>query len=152
MQLYFSINAHQIRTKSDKVLAASTYLEGPAADWFEPYLRAWFGKAKEDRDNNIMEVFKNYNQFIKLITITFGKVDKKVMAAQKIQRLHQMGLVLKYVAKFQQIASYLDQDKDTLANQFYYGLKDNIKDKIARIVNHPIMPTKMIEVAVRINN
>ena len=37
---------------------------------------------------------------MKMITITFGKVDKKVMVAQKIQKLHQMELVLKYVAKF----------------------------------------------------
>ena len=61
MQLYFLINAYQIGTESDKVLAVSTYLEGPVADWFEPYLRAWFGEAEEDRDNNVMEVFNNYD-------------------------------------------------------------------------------------------
>jgi hypothetical protein len=48
MQLYFSINAHQLGTESDKVLAASTYLEGPAMEWFEPYVRTWFGEDESE--------------------------------------------------------------------------------------------------------
>ena len=48
MQLYFSIHAHQLGAESDKVLAASTYLEGPVMEWFEPYVRAWFGETNAD--------------------------------------------------------------------------------------------------------
>ena len=48
MQLYFSIHLYQLGIKSDKVLAASTYLEGPAMEWFEPYIRAWFGETNAD--------------------------------------------------------------------------------------------------------
>jgi hypothetical protein len=84
--------------------------------------------------------------------ITFGEVDEKVLAAQKVRQLYQIGLVSRYTAEFQQIASHLDWDNKALADQFYFGLKDNIKDKIARISNQPITPMKMIKVAIRIDN
>ena len=48
MQLYFSIHVYQLGAESDKVLAASTYLEGPAMEWFKPYVRAWFGETNAD--------------------------------------------------------------------------------------------------------
>jgi hypothetical protein len=32
--------------------------------------------------------------------ITFGEVDKKVLVAQKVRQLHQIGLVSRYVAEF----------------------------------------------------
>jgi hypothetical protein len=35
-----------------------------------------------------------------------------------------------------------------LADQFYFGLKDNVKDEIVRILNQPMIPIKMIEVAI----
>jgi hypothetical protein len=33
-------------TESDKVLAALIYLEGPAMEWFEPYVHVWFREDK----------------------------------------------------------------------------------------------------------
>jgi hypothetical protein len=87
-------------TKSNKVLVASTYLEGPAMEWFEPYVCVWFGEDKLEQDNNITEVFADYGRFVKIITLTFGEVDKKVSVAQKVQQLYQNKLVSKYAAKF----------------------------------------------------
>lgn len=40
MQLYYAANPHLLAGEADKVLAASTFLEGDAMDWFEPYMRA----------------------------------------------------------------------------------------------------------------
>jgi hypothetical protein len=65
-------------TESDKVLAASIYLEGPAMEWFKPYMHIWFREDKSEQDNNITEVFVDYRKFVKIITLTFGEVDKKV--------------------------------------------------------------------------
>jgi hypothetical protein len=72
-------------TKSNKVLAVSIYLEGPAMEWFEPYMHIWFGEDESEQDDNITEVFADYRRFIKIITLTFGEVDKKVSVAQKVQ-------------------------------------------------------------------
>jgi hypothetical protein len=134
------------------VLAASTYLEGTVMEWFEPYIRAWFRETKDKQDNNITKVFVDYSKFVYLITITFGEVDEKVLAAQKVRQLHQIRLASRYAAEFQQIALHLDWDNEALADQFYFGLKDNIKDEIARISNQLMTPMKMIKVAVQIDN
>jgi hypothetical protein len=72
-------------TESDKVLAALTYLEGIVMEWFKPYVYAWFRETKDKQDDNITEVFADYGRFIKLIMITFGEVDEKVSAAQKVR-------------------------------------------------------------------
>jgi hypothetical protein len=67
-------------TESNKVLAASTYLEGPAMEWFKPYVCIWFREDKSEQNNNITEVFIDYRRFVKIITLTFREVDKKVSA------------------------------------------------------------------------
>ena len=99
---------HQLGVESDKVLAASTYLEGPTIEWFEPYVRAWFRETNANQDNNIMDIFADYNNFMKIIILIFGKVDEKVSAAQKVQWLYQKQLISIYIAEFQQISSHLD--------------------------------------------
>jgi hypothetical protein len=57
-------------------------------EWFEPYMRIWFGEDKSEQDNNIIEVFTDYGKFVKIIILTFGEVDEKVSAAQKVQQLY----------------------------------------------------------------
>jgi hypothetical protein len=74
--------------ESNKVLAASTYLEGTVMEWFEPYIRAWFGETEDKQDDNITKVFIDYGRFIRLIMITFGEVDEKVLVAQKVRQLY----------------------------------------------------------------
>jgi hypothetical protein len=53
---------------------------------------------------------------VKIITLTFGEVDEKVSAAQKVRQLYQNKSVSKYAAKFQQILSHLDWDNEVLAD------------------------------------
>jgi hypothetical protein len=52
-------------------LAAPTFLEGPAIEWFE--------ETNAKRDNSIVAVFVSYNQFIKHVIVIFRKMDEKVM-------------------------------------------------------------------------
>jgi hypothetical protein len=40
----------------------------------------WFREDKSEKNNNITEVFVDYGKFVKIITLTFGEVDKKVSA------------------------------------------------------------------------
>ena len=39
LDLYLHLNGERITEENDKVLFASTYLTGPAFDWFEPTLQ-----------------------------------------------------------------------------------------------------------------
>ena len=79
MQLYFSIHLHQLGAESNKVLATLIYLKEPAIEWFEPYIRAWFRETNANQDNNIIDIFIDYNNFVRIIILIFGEVDKKVL-------------------------------------------------------------------------
>jgi molybdopterin converting factor small subunit len=152
MKLYFSANCKSLGAESDKVLAASTFLEGPAFDWFEPKVRAWFDEREQDRDDEINELFADYSKFERLIRLTFGEIDEKSSAAQKLHRLKQTGSAARYASEFQQISSHLEWDDEALADKYYQGLKDDVKDDIARIAKRPDTLSGMIEVAVKIDN
>ena len=56
-----------------------------------------------------------------------------------------------YIVEFQQYSGQTDQNDDTLKDQYYKGLKDIIKDKIARS-DHLDILYKMITLAIKINN
>jgi hypothetical protein len=45
----------------------------------------WFREDESEQDNDIIEVFIDYRKFVKIITLTFGEVDEKVSAAQKVR-------------------------------------------------------------------
>ncbi|KAK9482154.1 hypothetical protein V1527DRAFT_477283 [Lipomyces starkeyi] len=47
MQLYLANNSGRFAGEADKVLAASSFLEGTAMNWFEPFLRNGFGNEDE---------------------------------------------------------------------------------------------------------
>lgn len=150
MDLYFAANA--ITRDNDQVLSAATYLEGTALDWFEPRLRSWFHETPEERDAETNAIFNSYAEFVKRLKITFGDTDEKVSAAQRLNRLNQKGSAAHYASEFQQISSHLEWDEQALADRFYRGLRDNVKDEIARLEHRPTTIHAMIEAAVRIDN
>ncbi|KAM5478686.1 hypothetical protein MaudMau93_008076, partial [Microsporum audouinii] len=81
IDLYFAANATRIANETDKVLAASTFLEGTAIDWFEPNLRAWFNEPRDEIDDEIIDIFEHYETFVSKLKLTFGDIDEKGNAA-----------------------------------------------------------------------
>lgn len=152
MNLYFSANSSNIAVEADKVLAAATFLEGEALAWFEPYLRAWFEETEDERDDEITETFQAYSNFTDKLKSTFGEVDEKNHAMMQLTRLRQTTSASEYCTKHQQISSHLDWNDEALADSVYQGLKDEVKDEIAKIPKRPDSYLKMIEIAVRIDN
>lgn len=56
-----------------------------------------------------------------------------------------------YATEFQQITSHLSWNEEALCFQFFQGLKDNIKDELAR-EPLPAVMEDLIEKSVRIDN
>lgn len=108
MDIYLAVNALKLAGEADKVLLASTFLIGPAFDWFEPRIRLWFHEAKEDRDIQTTRIFNNYTQFTNQLQQTFGNIDEKHSAAQKLYQLKQTESITKYASEYQQLSSHLD--------------------------------------------
>jgi vacuolar-type H+-ATPase subunit F/Vma7 len=137
--------------EADRVIYASTYLRGQAFNWFEPYIREFNEKPRDDWGDVTKLIFRSYAQFKKKLEQTFGDIDAVRTAERKLDRLRQTGSASVYAAEFQQIISHLDLDEDTYIWLFERGLKDNIKDELMRI-DRPKDLTTLIEIAVKFDN
>ena len=68
-----------------------------------------------------------------------------------MQSLRQTGSAADYASKFQQLAAQTQWGAVPLVAEFYKGLKDRVKDNVAR-VNRPNQFQLMINPAIRIDN
>jgi len=75
-------------------------------------------------------MFMNYNKFKKEIWRVFNIIDEKWAAEWKIYILWQNKSAAKYAAEFQWVAVLIKWDDNVLTSQFYWELKEFIKNKI----------------------
>ena len=68
-----------------------------------------------------------------------------------MQSLRQTGSAADYASKFQQLAAQTQWGAVLLVAQFYKGLKNRVKDDVAR-VNQPSQLQSMITLAIRIDD
>src|SRR5436190_7063672 len=146
MDVHLSAQSYQLGTEGDKVMLAISYLTGKAADWIQPYINRKF-HSEEEED----EMFSSYEKFVEKIIAAFGPVDPKREAERKLEHLRQKGSTSNYAADFRQIASVLDWDDEAYVSLFYRGLKDGVKDELAKI-EWPDDLDDMVTIAVRIDN
>ncbi|KAI1932697.1 hypothetical protein LOZ66_006804, partial [Ophidiomyces ophidiicola] len=98
------------------------------------------------------KVIDNYDLFIKTPKTTFREVEEHNAATQQLYHIRQKTSPQKYVMRFQQICVNTDWDDEALANMFYQGLFNNVKNEIACLEKQPHILDKMIGTAVRIGN
>lgn len=127
-------------TEQSKVLYAGSYLRDVAFQWFQPYVTL-------DPQPAFMSDFR---LFCQEMTKTFGDPDEKGTATRQLFALRQRSSAASYVADFRRFSTLLDWDNDALCAQFYRGLKDNVKDELAR-VGKPEMLQDLIDTAIRID-
>ena len=151
VKLFFGLNAERFPTDKHKVLFASTYLRGPAFEWFNSFLTDFLNNKPDKRDNDMVEVTQNYSNFKNKLRQVFGNFDKKHSAECRMQSLRQTGSAADYASKFQQLAAQTQWGAVLLVAHFYKRLKDSVKDNVAR-VNQPSQPQSMITLAIRIND
>ena len=151
IELFFGFNINRFLTDKHKVLFASTYLRGPAFKWFNSFLTDFLNNEPDKRDDNTIEVTQNYLNFKNKLRQVFGDFDKEHLAECRMQLLWQTGSAANYASKFQQLAAQTQWGAVPLVAQFYKGLKDRVKDNVAR-VNQPSQLQSMITLAIRIGD
>jgi hypothetical protein len=82
----------------------------------------------------------------------FSNINKERTAERAMQYLRQKGVATAYATEFQQYSFRTLWNNNALIAKFYKGLKDSVKDKIARIENRSKTLQQMITVAIHINN
>ena len=105
----------------------------------------------DEKDDNMMKVTENYSNFKNKLRQVFGDFDKEHLAECRMQSLRQTGSAADYASKFQQLAAQTQWGAVPLVAQFYKGLKDRVKDNVAR-VNQPSQLQSMITLAIRIED
>jgi hypothetical protein len=128
-------------TERSKVLYAASFLRDTAFLWFQPNI------TKEPEP----EMMQDFRKFTKLLKETFGDPDEEATAERNLFVLHQKGSASSYISEFQRHATLTNWDDHALAAQFYRGLKEGIKDEIAR-VGRPHALKEMMDTALRIDN
>ena len=69
------INREKLSHEADKVLFTTTYLSGPAFDWFEPIVRDYQENAIEWQDNTTQEIFRSFQEFKKHLQGIFKDIN-----------------------------------------------------------------------------
>ena len=105
IELFFGFNVDRFPTDKHKVLFASTYLRGPAFEWFNSFLTDFLNNKPDKRDNNTIEVTQNYLNFKNKLRQVFGNFDKEHSAERRMQSLRQTGSAINYASKFQQLVA-----------------------------------------------
>ena len=64
--------------------------------------------------------------------MTFRDVDEIRLVERRLRSLKQQGSASKYTLEFQQVSLQLAWADPPLIDQYYFGLKEDVKDEILR--------------------
>jgi len=128
-RLKFAGQASQFKSEKSKVLYAGARLTGPAFSWFLPLANNW---DTSDPDATPPSELTSFKTFSDALTTLYGDPNLAATADREIRRLRQLTSVAEYSAKFEQHKQYLGWNDIALRDQYYTGLKDEIKDEIVR--------------------
>lgn len=157
VELWMAFNSKYFALEVQQVLWAIALLRGPASDWISSYLadymthRAADGRVTTTANQGTKDIFLSWTGFVKQLKANFGDLDERRNAVRSIQALKQKGSAVTYTAEFQQHATLTNWGDEAICDQYYMGLKDHVKDEIAR-ADKPDDLKEMIELAQKIDN
>ena len=117
-----------------------TLLTGQALSWFAPLF--------EKRS----PILCNFETFLEAFAEAFGEHDKARWATTKIRSLRQGARSTSvYASDFRQLACDINWDEEALMSQFYWGLRDDVKDLLLSLPD-PQTLNEAISQAVKCDN
>lgn len=148
--LYIHMNYDKLSTHSKQVLFITSYLKGAAYAWIHPHLEDYLVSSTNDRKASTVALFGSKDALFREMEATFGPGNEKAEAERALYQLRQKGSAANYKGQFQILAARVDFDDNSLASHFYRGLKDIVKDEIAR-EGKPTTFREMSELAIKID-
>jgi hypothetical protein len=148
---YLTLNQEKLNTNRKQLLFLTSYLRGPAYEWILPHLEDFL----EHPDYNELKdttkaIMAGKTAFFNELQATFGYGNEQMEAERALQAIQQRGPVAKYKAEFQTLVVKTSWNDEAVTAQFYRGLKDQIKDEIAR-GDRPTTPREMYDLAMKID-
>jgi hypothetical protein len=117
---YIKVNM-QGQTDEMKVLFILSFFTGAVAAWMEPVQIL-------HNSGNPQARMLNLDVFSSEFDAAFGEVEHAEVYRQKYKQLKQTKSVTEYITEFWLYSSVLGYNENVLKDDFYRGLKDNIKD------------------------
>ena len=140
VQLITMLQPDRYPTEESKVGLVGTLLTGSALSWFAPLF--------EQRS----PILSNFETFLAALTEAFGEHDKARVALNKIYALRQGSRsVSVYASEYRQLAADINWGEQALMDQFYRGLRDDVKDLLLNFPD-PCTLDEAINQAVRCDN
>jgi hypothetical protein len=148
---YLTLNADKLNTNRKKLLFLTSYLRGPAYEWILPHLEDFLEHPEfNDLKATTKVVMAGPTAFFNEMQSTFGYGNEQMEAERALQTIQQRGPVSKYKAEFQTLVVKTSWNDEAITAQFYRGLKEQIKDEIAR-GERPTTPKGMYDLAMKID-
>lgn len=138
--MVITLQPSRFPTENSKVLYAGSFLRDTAFLWFQPFVTK----------DPAPEFFNSFKLFCKELQTMFGDPDQIATAERQLYNLKQRSSASAYIADFTRYAAVVNWNDEAFAAQFYRGLKDVIKDELARSPKPKDLKT-LQEVAVRID-
>ncbi|KAF8694566.1 Retrotransposon gag protein, partial [Rhizoctonia solani] len=110
------------RSHKEKILWVTSYFEGAAEDWVQPY------KERKVFRGEAVPLLEDIDVFWAKFTKHYVDTNRDEKYCQKWNNLQQKASVQEYTCKFQQYSVSLGYSNETLRNKYYDGLKNKIKD------------------------
>lgn len=130
-------------TARSQIVFAGSFLRDTAFLWFQPHMDA-------STTDTPPSFFASYELFCDELRSTFGDPDQVATAERQLYTLRQRGSASTYGTEFARYAVLVKWNDEAKAAQFYRGLKDIIKDKIAEI-GRPKAYQELYDMAIRID-
>ena len=153
LNLYFKFNRSSFATDADRVQYAAYYLQGEAEEWFRPYLQEYTDNEDDlsQAEESTRRMFASFTRFKSEIRMMFGDIDRERTAERDLLKLRQTKSAADYTAHFTRLSAATNWEDAALTAIFYAGLKDGVKDEIAR-GERPDNLRAMTIMAIRIDN
>ena len=136
LRIYFDLNKRSFTGDEEKVLFTMSRLQGEARKFMMPNYDLYL------QDKKLVPWFGVHGAFMKKLEEMYRDADVAATAERQIRSLKQTHGVQAYSTAFQIHAANLQSwGEAALCAQYYYGLKDDIKDEITRVGR----PTKLAE-------
>jgi Retrotransposon gag protein/Zinc knuckle len=160
LRLYMKFNEERFRSDTEKVLWATTLLEGKAHQWIEGFLEDYLKNTNKQGEINktgmettTVIIFSAWEGFISELKANFGVTDEKKEAVRAMEVLRQKGSATAYTREFQRYSTRTEWDDEALRHQYYKGLKEFVKDELLRHPNQKIETLdQLIQVSCEVDN
>jgi hypothetical protein len=132
MKHYCSYYAAGLPRDADKIEVAARNMKGDPAMWMQPYLeKHLIGDTPLGSDAR--EIFRSWDSFENYMKKMYGGIDEQARAVREMESLKQTGSAQKYTTRFKQLQALVEYEEEgPLLRHYYNGLKEFIKDELAR--------------------